>query len=346
MPHRARPGDHRPEGDGQGARRAVCLRRGTGRGPARFLGNEPVLARPLGPAARLARWCRRQPKLATAFGLAAASLVLATGLSIALAWSQYRAATRLRAAQALTLVQQTRAEENFRDAQQAVEDYLVKVSDETLLNQQDSGEFRQLRKSLLENALKYYQRFLARKGDDPKLLVDQAQAYSSIARIIGGIGSTSDAAGVSINKNSQFAKGSSARTRLIPRPATIWRCALPGSPICNSFWAEKASRLHSFERAIAILVPLARANPSDSQTRRSLGTTLINYGLVQDRVNQPALAIRSFRDGLPFLEAQVRDQPGVARWQMDLADGYQGPGHNSGVGGPGWPGAAIPLRRP
>lgn len=54
----------------------------------RFLGDEPVLARPIGLIARLTRWCRRQPRLATAAGLAAASLMLATGLSIALAWSQ------------------------------------------------------------------------------------------------------------------------------------------------------------------------------------------------------------------------------------------------------------------
>ncbi len=69
----------------------------------RFLGDEPVLARPVGVVARLARWCRRQPRLATAVGLAASSLVLATGLSITLAWSQYRAAARLRTEQALTL---------------------------------------------------------------------------------------------------------------------------------------------------------------------------------------------------------------------------------------------------
>ena len=130
--------------------------------------------------------------MATAIGLAAASLVLATGLSIALAWSQYRAAARLRAEQALTLAEKTRAEENFRDAQQAVEDYLMRVSDETLLKQQDSGEFRQLRKRLLEDALKYYQRFLARQGNDPKLLADLAYAHSRIAGIIGEIGSATE----------------------------------------------------------------------------------------------------------------------------------------------------------
>ena len=74
----------------------------------RFLADEPVLARPIGPAGRLARWCRRQPKLATAVGLAASGLVLTTGLSISLAWSQYRSAARLRAEQALTIVEKTR----------------------------------------------------------------------------------------------------------------------------------------------------------------------------------------------------------------------------------------------
>ena len=158
----------------------------------RFLGDEPVLARPVGLVARLTRWCRRQPRLATAVGLAAASLMLATGLSIALAWSQYRAASRLRTEQALTLVEKTRAEENFRDAQQAVEDYLMSVSDETLLKQQDSSEARQLRQRLLEDALKYYQRFLARQGNDPRLLADLAYAQSRIAGIIGEIGSRSE----------------------------------------------------------------------------------------------------------------------------------------------------------
>ena len=119
--------------------------------------------------------------------------MLATGLSIALAWSQYRAADRLRAEQALTLVEKTRAEASFQDAQQAVEDYLVRVGDEALFNEQDSDEFRQFRKNLLEDALKYYQRFLARQGNDPKLLADLAHAYFRIAGIVKEIGSAVEA---------------------------------------------------------------------------------------------------------------------------------------------------------
>jgi eukaryotic-like serine/threonine-protein kinase len=291
----------------------------------RFLGNEPVVARPLGPLARLARWCRRQPKLAAAFGLAAASLVLATGLSIALAWSQYRAAARLRGAQALTLAQKALAEENYRDAKQAVEDYLIRVDDEALFNEQDRDELRLLRKNLLEDALKYYQRFLARQGNDPKLLVDQAHAYSRIAGIVRDTGSAVEA--ISFNQNEL-----SIRERIVrenpsdPQAGKDLAGCLNRRANLQATLGREGESLRSSEQALAILVPLARANPFDSHTRQLLGGALIGCGYVQDRVNQPAAALRSYREALPVLEALVRDQPGVARWQLDLAEAYQGLG--------------------
>ena len=68
----------------------------------RFLADRTILARRSSTRERAWRWCRRQPKLATALGLAASCLVLATGLSIALASTQYRAAARLRIEQRRT----------------------------------------------------------------------------------------------------------------------------------------------------------------------------------------------------------------------------------------------------
>jgi hypothetical protein len=63
-----------------------CLRREpAGRYPSalalaedlrRFLDGRPVAARPVGPAARLGRWCRRNPALAGAGGLAATALLV------------------------------------------------------------------------------------------------------------------------------------------------------------------------------------------------------------------------------------------------------------------------------
>ncbi len=61
----------------------------------RFLNYEPVLARPVAAPERLWRWCRRKTPLAVAMGLAAIAIAATIGLSISLALSQYRAATRL-----------------------------------------------------------------------------------------------------------------------------------------------------------------------------------------------------------------------------------------------------------
>ncbi len=309
----------------------------------RFLANEPVLARPVGPARRLARWCGRQPRLATALGLATASLIVATGLSIALAWSQYRAAARLRAEQALTEVHKTRAEENFRDAQQAVEDYLARVSDETLLSQQDLGDFRPLRRRLLEDALKYYRRFLARHVTDPKLLADQALAYSNIARIVGEIGSANESLSV-------WQQAISIRERIArenptdPEAQFELAACLAGVADRQAILGQHDEAAQVFDRALAILERLARANPADGLVRRLLGVSLNAYGHEQERIGQTAAALQSFRKAIAIFEAPVRDQPGVpqprrklsssfndllsaARWQFELADAYQGLGN-------------------
>src|SRR5205823_10391039 len=62
----------------------------------RFLDDRPIRARRAGRAERAGRWCRRNPTLAAAVGLAATALVAVAGLSGGFALYQSRAAARLR----------------------------------------------------------------------------------------------------------------------------------------------------------------------------------------------------------------------------------------------------------
>jgi WD40 repeat protein len=64
----------------------------------RFLAGEPIQARPVGRVERLWRWCRRNPALAAAGGLAALALVAVLALSVGFAVHARLAADRLRVA--------------------------------------------------------------------------------------------------------------------------------------------------------------------------------------------------------------------------------------------------------
>jgi serine/threonine-protein kinase len=123
----------------------------------RYLEGRPILARPVSLPERAARWCRRNPLVASLIGVSFAAVVFGV---VALGVSNVR-----------TEAARKRSEESFTEAKSAVNDLFTLVSEERLLNEPGLQE---VRRDLLERARGYYERFLERRANDPALQFELA----------------------------------------------------------------------------------------------------------------------------------------------------------------------------
>ncbi|MCI0642948.1 MAG: protein kinase [Gemmataceae bacterium] len=149
----------------------------------RWLGGEPIQARPVGQAERLWRWCRRRPALAM---LTAALVAVFLAGFAGVLWQWLRAEANYRDADQLRAL----AEENLLRALETVDQFCTKVSQDVLLNEPG---MQPLRKQLLETARDYYQKFVQERGDNPRLRKELGKAYLQLGRLVADIGSAEEA---------------------------------------------------------------------------------------------------------------------------------------------------------
>jgi serine/threonine-protein kinase len=153
----------------------------------RFLADEPVRAWPDPWKVQLRRWVRRHRTSVTA--AAAALLVAMISLGLATAWlttaNRHLTEANEREQQATAA-----AQANYRLAREAVDNYLAKVSDNPRLK---AVGLRGLRKDLLEEAGKFYQRFVQERAQDPDLEADRGIAHYKIGRIAMDVGAIQEA---------------------------------------------------------------------------------------------------------------------------------------------------------
>jgi serine/threonine protein kinase/tetratricopeptide (TPR) repeat protein len=150
-----------------------------------YLHDEPVLACPPSAWYRFGKFARRNRLALAIASVATAALILMVGgLSAGV--------VLLGRANARTQEQRDLAQENFRRALQAVDDYFTQVSESTLLKSPLPG-LQPLRRQLLQTALTYYQGFAQQHHDDPALQAELARAYFRVALISEELGAKADA---------------------------------------------------------------------------------------------------------------------------------------------------------
>jgi tetratricopeptide (TPR) repeat protein len=228
----------------------------------RFLRGEPIAARPVGRVERIWKWARRRPVVAALSALSAAALVT---LLVGGAIYQYR----LQEANRRALRQQARAEENYHKALDAVERLLTRVGNDRLAA---VPEMEGVRAELLQDALGFYQGFLAADADpDPAIRWETAQAFARVGRIQAYLGRSDDSA----RHYRQAIDRLGALAAEFP-DRTEYRAGLADAHqqfgVMLGNWAGAGSAGDQFDRARRLWQDLADAAPDSRHYRTQVAT--------------------------------------------------------------------------
>ncbi len=144
----------------------------------RFLNDEAVHACPPSAIYRFRKLASRNRASLSAATLVAATLVLGTAISV---WQAMQA----RDAKAQTEIAKQQLDDRYRIAKEAVDTYLLRVSQDERL---DHPSFRQLRNSLLEAALPYYDQLHAISPTDEQSRAARAETLNQLGNVKQDLG--------------------------------------------------------------------------------------------------------------------------------------------------------------
>jgi serine/threonine protein kinase len=295
----------------------------------RYLAGEPIEARPLSAVQKFGRWCRRQPLLAAMS--AALLLSFITGFSL-VAWQWRRAgdhAQRVELAlrqvereRAETSQQKQRAEENFRLAHQAVNEFLTQLR----AAEPQAGDAAPGRKELLQIGLKYYQAFLQQSAADPALQADLADAYVRLAYATRATGSKAEALAADQAALQIYEKLHASK------PADpVLQQKVAGTMLDVGLGYHEVGKedqsLECYRKSRALYENFLKERPDDPKLLSGLIKVLQNLGVRTIHSLQPAEAIRFFEEALKHLDKLVALKPDDAYAQNTLAGIHSGIAH-------------------
>ncbi len=159
----------------------------------RYLADEPVAACPPSAGYRLRKFVRRNKRALATLSVLALAVLVALGSLVASNARISREAEEKTKALAAAKASGQEAAENLKDALAAVNQMLTRVSEERL---QFVPQMEPVRRDLLQDALKFYQRFLERRSEDPAVRRETALAYRRMGNLhyqLGDYGKAEDA---------------------------------------------------------------------------------------------------------------------------------------------------------
>jgi len=276
----------------------------------RYLNNEPVAAGPPSHLYRVRKFVRRNRTIVTSVSLVL--ILAAVGLTTSLV-----AISRERTA---VIAASSEANANFQIAREAIDRLMTKVAQESLLNQ---PKMQTLRRSLLNDALEFYQKLIAQRGDDSDLNKELALAYARVGKILEQQGE--------LLKSVEPQRESVRRLRLLvatdddPKVRLELVKALDGLgsklqklALRPDYDDEESKEL--MQEALAVVEPLYERHPEDSKIGAQYGRLLINYAYD----HRDDLGRIRLEQAVEVAEALVRRSPDNSEYQLTLAKAIEG----------------------
>jgi serine/threonine-protein kinase len=277
----------------------------------RFLDGRPILARPNGMVERSWRWCKRNRSVARLLALVIALLaIIAVGSTVA--------AVRLKRSRDEARRQHDIAELNFRDARQAVDDALTRVAESTLLH---APGLQPLRKQLLEDALKYYQGFLRRLGEQPGVQIELASALDRVAQITAEIGSKQQA--LDYRRKARGIYQALAADH--PRERGLMRGLARSIAAVAQLRGEAGQRAEAvtdYQEALRIQHRLVQERPRDEDAWDDLAGSESGLGQVLNLLARPDESLRCFERAVAIRERTTAAEGELPARRNDRALDY------------------------
>jgi tetratricopeptide (TPR) repeat protein/tRNA A-37 threonylcarbamoyl transferase component Bud32 len=289
-----------------------------------FLAGEPIRARPVGPAGRLWRWGRRNPKVASL--LAVLALVVAAGTATVTAlW--LLAEERRRTAEgnlALAERRHREARANYRKARDAV-DQLARIGDEYLRHIPHQEKVRQAVLALLAEALRLNREFLQENSDDPEVRQETARTYERLGLIYHKLGETQDA-----EKLLRQAVDLSQRLAEEFPDRTEYRVDLAQDYVSLGFilgYTRSREAEEPYREALALLQQAVAGSPGVPEYRSRLANVYNNLGLLLSRLKRTREAEECYRQAQDLWQELAAADPEEPKYQGHLEGTFHNLGH-------------------
>ena len=211
-----------------------------------------------------------------------------------------------------------RAEDSSRQAKQAVDHFVARVSEDKILNQPGLNP---LRKELLQDTQRFYEDFLNRRSGDRSFRVEVAAARARVAQITGLIGSTTEAIG-------QYQQAVTLWDDLVAAQPTrtvyqeeLARILNEQGTVIMRLSGHRDEALRIFHRAQDLIQSIV-ADTRSVTADRQLSIALQNIAGIQLGQGQLTEGATSIRQSLKIDSKLAAEDPRLLDLQLSLARGH------------------------